>query len=133
MKRLIRRIRLYFTVAFARRMYARTKDKADKLREETHTHWHVVLDPYNDRQLQIIDRSRFRDFKRRYQDAAIRSLERKYGNKYTVTTQALTTMDDMKRGAFYSTSFTDPTDIEARRQAYIDWVVKLSEKKGGRK
>jgi hypothetical protein len=56
-------------------------------------------------------------------------LVRKYGSKYTVTTQALTTMDDMKRGAFYSTSFTDPTDIEARRQAYIDWVVKLSEKK----
>jgi hypothetical protein len=42
-------------------------------------------------------------------------------------------MDDMKKGAFYSTSLTDPIDIEARRQAYIDWVVGLSEKKGGGK
>ena len=124
---IIKRLRRYFTVAFARRMYSRTKKQADKLREETHTHWHAVLDPYDDKLLRIIDRSRFRDFKRRYQDTAIRTLVRN-GSKYTVI--ATSTMDDVKKGAFYSTSLTDPIDIEARRQAYIDWVVKLSDKKG---
>ena len=121
---------MYFTVAFARRMYERTKKKADELRKETNTHWHAVLDPYEDRQLRLIDRSRFRDFKRRYQDAAIRTLVRN-GSKYTVV--ATSTMDDVKNGAFYSTSLTDPIDIEARRRAYIDWVVSLSEKKGGKR
>lgn len=130
MRKLFRRLRRYFAVAFARRMYDRARRQADTLREKTRTHWHVVLDPYDDRRLRIIDRKMFRDFNRRYQDIAIRTLVRN-GSKYTVALKS--TMDDMKRGAFYSTSLTDPIDIEARRQAYIDWVVELSEKKGGRK
>ena len=130
MRKLFRRLRRYFAVAFARRMYDRARRQADTLREKTKTHWHVVLDPYDDRQLRIIDRKMFRDFNRRYQDIAIRTLVRN-GSKYTVALKS--TMDDMKRGAFYSTSLTDPIDIEARRQAYIDRVVGLSEKKGCRK
>ena len=130
MRKLFRRLRRYFAVAFARRMYDRARRQADTLREKTKTHWHVVLDPYDDRRLRIIDRKMFRDFNRRYQDIAIRTLVRN-GSKYTVALKS--TMDDMKRGAFYSTSLTDPIDIEARRQAYIDWVVGLSEKKGGKK
>ena len=126
MRKLFRRLRRYFAVAFARRMYDRTRRQADTLREKTHTHWHVVLDPYDDSRLRIIDRKIFRDFNRRYQDIAIRTLVRN-GSKYTVALK--TTMDDMKKGAFYSTSLTDTIDIEARRQAYIDWVVGLSEKK----
>ena len=126
MRKLFRRLRRYFAVAFARRMYDRTRRQADTLREKTKTHWHVVLDPYDDHQLRIIDRKIFRDFNRRYQDIAIRTLVRN-GSKYTVALK--TTMDDMKKGAFYSTSLTDTIDIEARRQAYIDWVVGLSEKK----
>lgn len=130
MNKLIRRIRTYFTVAYARRQYRRAKDIADRKREGTKTHWHVVIDPFNDRGLVVIDRSLFRDFKRKYQDSAIRTLVRR-GSKYTVV--ATTDMEQMKSGAFYSTSLTDPIDIEARRRAYIDWVVKLSEKKGGKR
>lgn len=130
MRKLFIRLRRYFAVAFARRMYDRARRQADTLREKTKTHWHVVLDPYDDQQLRIIDRKMFRDFNRRYQDIAIRTLVRN-GSKYTVALK--TNMDKMKEGAFYSTSLTDPIDIEARRQAYIDWVVGLSEKKGGRK
>jgi hypothetical protein len=129
MRELIRRIRRYFAVAFARRQYKRAKDAADKAYAATNTHWHVVIDPFGNA-LKVIDRKMFRDFKRRYEDIAIRTLVRN-GSKYTVETK--TTMDDVKNGAFYSTSLTDPIDIEARRRAYIDWVVNLSEKKGGRK
>ena len=121
---------MFFTVAYARRMYKKSKQKADELRAKTRTHWYVVLDPYSDLQLRIIDRSRFRDFKRRYQDTAIRTLVRN-GSKYTVITKS--TMEDVKNGAFYSTILADPIDIEARRQAYIDWVVRLSEKPSKKK
>ena len=129
MRELIRRIRRYFAVAFARRQYKRAKDAADKAYAATKTHWHVVIDPFGNA-LKVIDRRMFRDFKRRYEDIAIRTLVRN-GSKYTVETK--TTMDDVKNGAFYSTSLTDPIDIEARRRAYIDWVVSLSEKKGEKK
>lgn len=129
MKRLIKRIRLFLVVAFARRQYRRAKEAADKAHAETHTHWHVVIDPFGNA-LKVIDRKMFRDFKRRYQDTAIRTLVRR-GARYTVKTN--TTMTDVLNGAFYSTAIADPIEIEARRRAYIDWVVGLSEKKGGRK
>lgn len=133
MNKIIRRIRLYFVIAFARRQYTRAKRCADQKKEKTNTDWHVVLNPFDDNKLQVIDRKAFRDFKRRYVTAAIRTLVRKGDKNATYTVEAKSTMVDVKQGAFYSTSFTDPIDIEARRQAYIDWVVKLSEKKGVKK
>ena len=120
---------MYFVVAFARRQYKRAKETADKQRVKTRTHWHVVIDPFGN-SLKVIDRKMYRDFKRRYQDIAIRTLVRN-GSKYTIETKS--TMEDVKNGAFYSTALTDPIDIEARRRAYIDWVVSLSEKKGEKK
>ena len=129
MIKLIRRIRRYFVIAFSRRQYKRAKDTADQQRVKTRTHWHVVIDPFGN-SLKVIDRKMYRDFKRRYQDIAIRTLVRN-GSKYTVVTKS--TMEDVKNGAFYSTALTDPIDIEARRRAYIDWVVSLSEKKGEKK
>lgn len=126
MRKLIRRIRNFFVVAYARRQYKRAKEIADNAYAESRTHHHVVIDPFNDRRLVVINRTMFRYFKRRYQDAAIRTFVRR-GSKYTVV--ATTDMEQMKAGAFYSTSLTDRIDIEARRRAYIDWVVKLSEKK----
>ncbi len=120
---------MFLVVAFARRQYKRAKATADRMREETHHHWHVVIDPFGN-SLKTIDRKMYRDFKRRYQDIAIRTLVRN-GSKYTVETKS--TMEDVKNGAFYSTALTDHIDIEARRRAYIDWVVSLSEKKGEKK
>ena len=103
-------------------------------REKTDTHWHVILNPFDDNKLQVVNRKMFRDFKRRYVTVAIRTLVRRtpYSNLF-YTGEAKSTMDDVKKGAFYSTSFTDPVDIEARRQAYINWVIGLSDKKKGGK
>ena len=125
MRKLIRKIRMYLVVAYARRQYKRAKKQADEARLKSNHHWHVVIDPFGE-SLKVIDRNMFRDFKRRYQDVAIRTLVRN-GSKYTVETK--TTMVDVLNGAFYSTAITDHIELEARRRAYIDWVVQLSEKK----
>lgn len=125
MKKLIQKIRRYFVVAYARHQYKRAKKAADEARAKSNHHWHVVIDPFGDT-LKVIDRNMFRDFKRRYRDIGIRTLVRN-GSKYTI--EIKTTMVDVLNGAFYSTAITDHLELEARRRAYIDWVVGLSEKK----
>jgi hypothetical protein len=134
MKKLIKKIRLFFVVAFARRQYKMAKKTADEAKKKLGTNHYVVINPFDDNNLQVIDRKAFRWFKRKYVDAAIRTLVRRNTNgNVFYTVEAKSTMEDVRNGAFYSTAFTDPIDIEARRQAYINWVVELSEKKGDKK
>ena len=127
-KRLIKKIRDFFTVAFARRQYYKAKQNADKQAAKTRKTWYVTLSPFEDGKLQVIDRQGFRYFKGKYTDAVVRAYTRA-GFIISYDKISPTTMEDVKRSCFYSTAITDPADIEFLRQAFIQWVLKLSEKK----
>lgn len=127
-KRLIRKIRDFFTVAFARRQYYKAKQVADKQAAKTGKAWYVTLSPFDEKNLQVIDRKAFRYFKARYTDAVVRAYTRA-GFIISYDKISPTTMEDVKHGCFYSTAITDATEIEIRRKAFIEWVLKLSEKK----
>lgn len=127
-KKLIAKIRNFFTVAFARRQYYKAKQVADKQAAKTGKAWYVCLSPFDDKKLRVIDRKAFRRFKSRYIDSVIRAYTRA-GLIISVDKISPTTMEDVKRGCFYSTAITDAKEIELRRKAFIEWVLDLSEKK----
>jgi hypothetical protein len=127
-KKLIAKIRDFFTVAFARRQYYKAKQVADKQAAKTGKAWYVCLSPFDDKKLRVIDRKAFRRFKSRYIDSVIRAYTRA-GLIISVDKISPTTMEDVKRGCFYSTAITDAKEIEMRRKAFIEWVLELSENK----
>ena len=123
-----RKLRNFFTVAFARRQYYKSKQVADKQAATTGKAWYVCLSPFDDKRLQVIDRKAFRRFKTKYVSAVIRAYTRA-GLIISVDKISPTTMEDVKRGCFYSTAITNAAEIEMRRKAFIEWVLDLSEKK----
>ena len=128
LKRIIARIREFFTVAFARRQYYKAKAVADKQSAKDGKAWYVCLSPFDDKRLQVIDRKAFRRFKSRYVDSVIRAYTRA-GLIISVDHITPTTMEDVKRGCFYSTALTNANEIEMRRKAFVEWVLDLSKKK----
>lgn len=127
-RKLLRKIRDFFTVAFARRQYNKAKHVADQQAAKTGKAWYVTLSPFANDKLQVIDRNAFRYFKARYTDAVVRAYTRA-GFIISYDKISPTTMEDVKHGCFYSTAITDASEIEFRRQAFIQWVLKLSDKK----
>lgn len=115
LKNVIRRIRRYFVLLYATRVYDKAINLADKIHEEKHTRAYVVITPsYN---LVVLTRKSFR------------YCQRKLGfnpNSH---------IDDVKKGAIYFTADKSglgimcPTDISARRL----WFLKNSLQRAGLK
>lgn len=126
-RHLIKKIRRFFVVAFARRNYDKSAKLANELCRQNKCHYYVVIDPFFGKSLMVLFRGEFRAIKRKYNDSMIHSFVRTgrlFLNK--------STMYDVQDGCFYSTLLDDADEIEMRRQAYIEWVVELSEKKNGK-
>lgn len=124
MIKLIRKIRRFFVVSFARRSYNKAVKLANEFRENNKKHYFVVIDPFFGKSLKVLDRNAFRAIKREYNDAMIHSFVRT-GRLFLNES----TMIDVQQGCFYSTMLDDEQDIEMRRKAYIEWVIGLGEKK----
>lgn len=124
---IFKRIRDFFTVAYARRQYYKAKRVADEQAAKTGKTWYVCLSPFDNRKLQVIDRKAFRKFKSKYVDSVVRAYT-KAGLIISYDKISPTTMEDVKRGCFYSTAITDAKETELRRKAFIQWVLDLSRK-----
>lgn len=127
-KKLIAKIRRFFTVAFARRQYNKARKAADEMHAKIGGDFYAVISPFSDKELKILNRSAFRNFKRNYVDGVIRAYTRA-GFAISANRISPTTMEDVKKGCFYSTKLYDTNEIEMRRKAFIEWVIDLSEKK----
>jgi len=154
-KQLIKDIRRFFIIRYARNCYKRMVDRAEKLHEIDNQNYYVCIDPTNSNRITAFNRHEFRTFRRRFNDMQIRLSEyllketrevveeRADGSKVVKITREkmaakinTSTMVDIYNGCFYSTRLKrDSTaeDIELRRLAYIQWVLDLNDKPNDKK
>lgn len=156
--KIIKKIRRYLTIRYARNCYKRMVERADRYNKEDGQAYYVCIDPTDGSRITVFNRQQFRKFRRRFNDFQIRLSEymlketrevvetKDDGSKVVKVTREkmvakinTSTMVDIYNGCFYSTrlrrDFT-PEEIELRRLAYIQWVLDLSEqpkKKKGKK
>lgn len=149
-KQLIKDIRRFFIIRYARNCYKRMVDRAEKLNKEDGDNYYVCIDPTNPNRITVFNRREFRLFRRRFNDLQIRLSEyllketreiveeREDGSKVVKITREkmvakinTSTMVDIYNGCFYSTRLkrdSTPEDTEMRRLAYIQWVLDLNDK-----
>ena len=147
--KIIKKIRRYLTIRYARNCYKRMVDRADRLNKEDGKNYYVCIDPTNENRITVFNRQEFRYFRRSFNDLQIRISEyllketrevvetKEDGTKVVkITKEKVTpkinksTMVDIYNGCFYSTRLKrDSTqdNIEMKRLAYIQWVLDLSE------
>lgn len=152
---IIKKIRRYLTIRYARNCYERMVNKADALFLRDHENYYVCIDPTNKGRVTVFNRREFRTYRRRFNDMQIRLSqyiiketrqvvkERPDGTQIVrVTRENITpkintsTMVDIKNGCFYHTrlkSDSTPENIEMKRLAYIQYVLDLSEKQKNKK
>ena len=146
---IIKKIRRYLTIRYARNCYRRMVERADALNKEDNQTYYVCIDPTNQERITVFNRREFRSFRRRFNDMQIRLSqyiiketrqivkERPDGTQVVRVTREkmaakinTSTMVDIYDGCFYSTRLkrdSTPEDIELRRLAYIQWVIDISE------
>lgn len=137
-KEIIAKIRRYFVVKAAESYYKRMAQQCRELYKESRLHHYIVIDPMYGGKIVIINRANFRAIKRAINDSGSRML-----GIYGEGTFTHDTMWEVQNGSFFSTlletQLNNPkalesekrkirTDIEARRRAYINWVLEHSDK-----
>lgn len=115
MKKIIRKIRIFFVTAFANHEYNKAVKKADKLANKHFMRYYVAL-KFEGKGLYIINRAGFRHIKRQINTAAI------WQGLGPINRD---TMLDLRSGCFYHTNIK-PKDRELRRLAYINYVLNLA-------
>lgn len=115
MKRIIRKIRIFFVTAFANREYNKAVKKANELANKHFTPFYVAI-KFEGKGLYIINRKGFRHIKRQINTAAI------WQGLGPINKD---TMNDLKLGCFYHTNLR-PREKELRRLAYINYVLDLA-------
>lgn len=115
MRKLIRKIRIFFVTAFANREYNKSVKKADELARKHLVPYYVAI-KFEGRGLYIINRKGFRHIKRQINTAAI------WQGLGPINKD---TMSDLKLGCFYHTNL-HPKEKELRRLAYINYVLDLA-------
>lgn len=149
-KQLIKDIRRFLIIGYARNCYKRMVDRAEKLNKEDGDNYYVCIDPTNPNRIIVFNRREFRLFRRRFNALQIRLSEyllketrkivevREDGSKVVKITREKmvakinkSTMVDIYNGCFYSTRLkrdSTPENVEMRRLAYIQWVLDLNDK-----
>lgn len=137
-KEIIRRIRRYFIIKSAESYYKRMADKCRELYKETNLHHYIVIDQIYGGKIVITNRKNFRAIKRAINDSGSRMLGIYGEGSFTHDT-----MWEVHKGSFFSTlleqQLNDPrtfesekrkirNDIEARRRAYVQWVLEHADR-----
>jgi len=147
---IIKKIRRFLIIRYARNCYKRMVDRADRLNKADNQNYYVCIDPTNENRITVFNRQEFRYFRRKFNDFQIRISEfllketrevvetKEDGSKVVKVTREKivaqinkSTMVDIYNGCFYSTRLkrdSTPEDIEMRRLAYIQWVLDLNDK-----
>lgn len=115
MKKIIRKIKVFFVTAFANHEYKKNVAKALELANTHYCPYYVAVKPEG-KGLYIINRKAFRHIKRQINTAAI------WRGLGPINAD---TMEDLKRGCFYHTNIK-PREKELRRLAYINYVLDLA-------
>ena len=115
MKRIIRKIRIFFVTAFANREYNKAVKKADELARRHLTNYYVAI-KFEGKGLYIINRKGFRHIKREINTDAI------WQGLGPINHD---TMLELKHGCFYHTKLYG-REKELRRLAYIEYVLDLA-------
>lgn len=111
MRKFFKRIAAFFVRAYARRMYRKAVDIAEKRHSSERTTIYVFSSPFNPSSLLVSDRNEFREIKRRM----------------GVTKS---TIAELKEGCWYHTSDAAgrgglrPLDERARQEAFIRMILK---------
>lgn len=110
MRKFFKRIAAFFVKAYARRMYRKAVDIAEKRHMQERTTIYVISSPFNESSLLVMDRDEFREAKKRL--GANRS-----------------TIADVKAGCWYHTSDAagrgglKPLDERARKEAFVRMML----------
>ena len=134
---IIQRLRKYFTVKAAEKNYEKMAQHCNELYKQTKQHHYIVIDQLYGGRITLTNRANFRAIKQAINDQAARM---KNYQKETYKTDS--TMIEVHDGCFYSSLLQKElddlmqkplenskairkkqNDIEARRLAYIKWVL----------